>query len=730
MKKIIFPVLLIFLLLTSLHGKAQPVQVRIPTLTSTAGNSVDVPVYVDNSLTGLNVYAYQLKLTYNSSYISYTSVEIAGTMVQGWGSPVVNNTAAGTLILAGAGTAPLTGTGALFYIRFQCAAAGYSALSFSGGTESNFFNEGTPAMTLVNGSLTVNSLPSITVSPNTALLSVGETQQFNVSGGTAPFTWSVTNPAVASISATGLLTATSAGFTQVSVHDNNGITDLTDGNIEIRAMKMTLPTQSAWQGSMVEIPVSVTSLSGLGCVSGNFTVTFNQNILTATGINTVGTMLSGYPNVTINNAISGSVQIAFAGTVPLSGSGILIYLQFQVSSVNTGSSALNFTTALFNETMLAKTINGSFTTINFPVISISPVTWTMVAGEAKQFTASGGTTPYTWSSSDNSVATISNLGLLSALRGGNVKLTAVDFNGATGTSGNITIYDTYVSVFSSGAVLGSVFDLPITMASLPAGKSVYSIQGTISYKTPELVALDIISAGSMSDGWTFVKNVSGNKITFAGAGTTNFGSPGTMLYVRFQLTADLTLGEAAYVNIDNILLNEGDPTAKIQNGSITGSAPATESLTLPQGWSGLSAYLAPVNPDIVNMFAPVQGNLVMLYNSTTKYAPSYGILPAHPWSASSGYFVKMSAPNSLVVSGIQNLNKTLILVAGWNLIPVISSSPVNCQTLLNGVDFEIIQEIAGQKVYWPSKAIQTLTVLQPGKAYLIKMNSAGSITFP
>lgn len=730
MKKIIFPVLLIFLLMLAFSGMTQTIQLRFPALTSTVGNTVDVPVYVDNSVTGLNVFAYQLKMTYNSNYVNYASIEIAGTMVQGWGSPMVNSTTPGTLILAGAGTAPLTGTGVLFYIRFQCNSAGTSSLNFTGGTASNFFNEGTPVMTFVNGSLVVNALPTITVSPNTALLSVGETQQFTVSGGIAPYTWGITNPAAASISTSGILTAIAAGFTQVSATDNNGITDLTNGDIEIRAMKLTLPATSALQGTMVEIPVNVTNLSGLGCVSGNFTVTFNQNILSATGFNTTGTLLSGYPNITINNSLAGTAQIAFAGTIPLSGSGTLINLQFQVSSVNTGTSALNFTSALFNETMPAKTVNGSFSTINLPTITISPNIWTMVAGESKQFAASGGTTPYTWKTSDNLLATVNATGLLTANRGGIVQLTATDNNGVSGTGGNITIYDTYVSVVSSGVVPGSVIDLPITMSGLPLGKSVYSIQGTISYKSPELAALDIITTGTMSDGWTFSKSIVGNKITFAGAGTTNFIGPGTMFYIRFQTTANLTLGEVAFVNIDNILLNEGDPSARIQNGSITGSSPITESLTLPVGWSGISAYLTPSDPDIVNMFAPVQSNLLMLYNSNTTYSPPGGILPANQWSVNSGYFIKMSTPQTLVVSGVQNLNKTLTLSAGWNLIPVISSTTVNCQTLLSGVNFAIIKEAVGVKLYWPANSIQTLTLLQPGKAYMIKMNSAGSITFP
>ncbi len=121
-------ILLFCLVLTGFIVRSQTIQMRIPALTSAVGNSIDVPVYVDNSLTGLNVKSFQLKITYTDSHLSYTSTVIAGTMVSGWGNPTVNSSPAGTLNIAHAGTTPLAGTGILFYIRFQCIASG-TALS-------------------------------------------------------------------------------------------------------------------------------------------------------------------------------------------------------------------------------------------------------------------------------------------------------------------------------------------------------------------------------------------------------------------------------------------------------------------------------------------------------------------------------------------------------------------------------------------------------------------------
>ncbi len=631
MKKLKYS-LLVCLVLTGFMVRSQTIQMRIPALSSTVGNTIDVPVYVDNSLTGLNVLSFQLKITFNSTDLSYTSIETAGTMVSGWGGPTVNSLTPGILYIAHAGTTPLTGTGILFYMRFQCIASGSASVAFNGGTGTNFFNEGSPVMTFVNGSVSISPAPYITVSPNTALLSVGETQQFNVIGGTAPYSWSVTNPSVASINSSGLLTATAAGFTKVGVQDEGGITDETDNDIEIRALKLTLPTTNALQGSMVEIPITTTSLNGLGIISGNITITFNQNILLPVGYNSSGTLLSGYSNIIVNTSVPGSVTLAFAGTTPLTGSGTLLYLQFSVSSVNTGSTSLNFTNAVFNETILAKTVNGSFSTINFSTITVTPNTATLVYPGTQQFTASGGVAPYTWTSSDNTVATISASGLLTVLKSGVIHVIATDNVGSSGSSGNITIYDTWVTIPNVNAQLNTTYDLPVLMSSLPAGQSVYSVQGTISFKSPELTAVDIVTTGTMSEGWTAVKNIAGNQIIFALAGTNSFNSAGVMFKIQFQLNPDLTAGEFAYVNINNIMLNEGIPLPRTANGGITG----TTGIVL-----SLKAYMqGPFNGTDMNTTLNSAGLLPL--------AQPYNIAP---WSYSGSENVA-AIPNGTVVDWV------------------------------------------------------------------------------
>ena len=491
-------------------------------------------------------------------------------MSQSWGTPMANASPTNYLSIAGAGSTPLSGTGILFYMRFQCISTGWSPLYFNGGDANNFFNEGTPAVTLDDGSINIAAVPTINVGPNNGLLTVGDNLQFYVNGGTSPYTWEVTNPAVASINSSGLLTANAHGFTKVVAVDNTGIRDTTNGQIEIRAMQLSIPNTSEWQGGTIDIPINTTSLTGLGVLSGNISFTFNQNILTATAIDTAGSLLNGY-TVSFNNTIAGTVNIAFAETVPMSGSGVLCHVRFDISSINSGNTWLNFSEALFNENLLATVDNGYFTMITYSPISISPNTWSLVAGESKQFIATGGVYPYSWTTTNSTVATVDGAGILTAHQSGVIQIIVTDNVGVSKTSGDITVYDTYVSLPNVYATLGSQYDMPVLISVVPVGQSIYSLQGTISCLSPELSIVGVVTAGTLTNGWAFSTNIVGNSITFAGAGTVPFTTAGAMFKVRFQLTPDLTQGENAWVHIDNIGLNEGLPLPTVTNGSITGT---------------------------------------------------------------------------------------------------------------------------------------------------------------
>jgi hypothetical protein len=130
------------------------------------------------------------------------------------------------------------------------------------------------------------------------------------------------------------------------------------------------------------------------------------------------------------------------------------------------------------------------------------------------------------------------------------------------------------------------------------------------------------------------------------------------------------------------------------------------------------------------MFATIQTDLLMVNNFTNSYSPVYSDPPEQPWDSYSGYFIKLNQPKQFQICGQELSNKTVSLSVGWNLLPVLSDCVYFCEEILFGLDYEFIQASAGLDIYWPSRGIQTLYFFEPGKSYLIKMNSAGSVTFP
>ena len=158
----------------------------------------------------------------------------------------------------------------------------------------------------------------------------------------------------------------------------------------------------------------------------------------------------------------------------------------------------------------------------------------------------------------------------------------------------------------------------------------------------------------------------------------------------------------------------------------------THIIPLPAGWSSLSSYIMPVNNSIEDVFAPVLPDFIIAQTMSGIYYPAGPVNTIGDWRGQSGYKVKMSDAATLPIIGNEETNKIFDLVSGWNLLPVISNTSVNTSTLVSGLgaNLQIIKEIAGSKVYWPAFGIYTLNQLTPGKAYFVRMNAGGTLTFP
>jgi hypothetical protein len=333
-------------------------------------------------------------------------------------------------------------------------------------------------------------------------------------------------------------------------------------------MKLSVRDTSVYQGQFLDLPIQTTDVTGLGITSGQLTITFNQNLWTATDVVVAGTILSAAsPEFA---SASGQVSVSFAGISPISGSGTLIIVRLKATVATYGGSSIGFQNLVFNEDLPGNTVTGYATVQQLATINVSPGGGQqLVKGDSLQFNASGGTAPYTWAVSDSSKATVSPTGVLKVLRGGSVTVTAKDSNGAVGASGTVSLYDFRLTVpsFSQLVVTSAdtVVEFPLVVTANDTG--FYAFQFRVTYSTGYYLKLDsIITNGTLSAGWSVATGYSNGALQIAAATTNPVTSAGTLIKLRFAVPDSTPRPSTTYIYVTNAMFNEGAPIPLVQTG--------------------------------------------------------------------------------------------------------------------------------------------------------------------
>lgn len=160
--------------------------------------------------------------------------------------------------------------------------------------------------------------------------------------------------------------------------------------------------------------------------------------------------------------------------------------------------------------------------------------------------------------------------------------------------------------------------------------------------------------------------------------------------------------------------------------------PPTQYVSLPSGWSSLSTYIDPINKNLSTLFQPVNDKLVILLTGSQMYFPSQNINTIGQFDPRKGYTIKMNGSGTVSFTGNPQSNLTLELPEGWSHLPVLVNCDITVQQLFGSQisNLYMVKEIAGAMVYWPEMNINTLSVMKPGRAYLVRMLAPVSITYP
>lgn len=184
-------------------------------------------------------------------------------------------------------------------------------------------------------------------------------------------------------------------------------------------------------------------------------------------------------------------------------------------------------------------------------------------------------------------------------------------------------------------------------------------------------------------------------------------------------------------NLDNILLV--DEITGINFTFIQEAHPfSNQIISLDAGWSGISSNIQPASASVEQLLSPLGANFIILKNLAEVYWPGGNVNTIVNWDSFDGYVIKVGQDAELIMSGIQITQKSVPLIQGWNLIPVLSTQNVTVSQIFGPVlpALQVVKDAVGTGIFWPGMNINTLQVLRPGKSYWVKMSAPGTVTFP
>ena len=165
------------------------------------GDTVNISVFADSSLTDEGALALTMRLTYDDYYLLPLAVKTDSSILKDAGWSVTPNLSDPDVIsIAAAGTSELTGSGRLFSIDFELVRRGTGNIFFD--KPNTFFNESVDDIPIVYnndyGQIYIAAKPTINVSlAGSGEIVLGDSVQAYVSGQEDHTIWSVTDTSLA-----------------------------------------------------------------------------------------------------------------------------------------------------------------------------------------------------------------------------------------------------------------------------------------------------------------------------------------------------------------------------------------------------------------------------------------------------------------------------------------------------------------------------------------------------
>jgi len=357
-------------------------------------------------------------------------------------------------------------------------------------------------LVLTNTNAPVVAVTGVSVSPTTATVGLGSTQQLNATIAPANatnqnVTWTSSNTAVATVNASGLVSAVSAGTTTITVKTVDGnktaTSAITVAAIPVASVSVSPTTASLYTGNTQQLSATIAPAN-----ASNKTVTWSSSNTAVATVNSSGLVTAvsaGTANITVTTQDGSKTAIAAITVNPNTnftvyfykpstwGTGIKIYYWSAlptgvladaswpgVNMTNAGNGWYSYiftnvtsTNLIFNDgtsqtANLSRNKTGWYmnatwydsnpgTGVAVTSVSLSPATASLSVGATQQLTptvlpSNATNKAVTYSSNNTAVATVNSSGLITAVANGNATITVSTVDGNKTSTCAVTVSTT------------------------------------------------------------------------------------------------------------------------------------------------------------------------------------------------------------------------------------------------------------------------------------------------
>jgi hypothetical protein len=156
-----------------------------------------------------------------------------------------------------------------------------------------------------------------------------------------------------------------------------------------------------------------------------------------------------------------------------------------------------------------------------------------------------------------------------------------------------------------------------------------------------------------------------------------------------------------------------------------GELPNEQQITLNAGWNLISINVVPASYLVEDVFQGISG-LLQVKNTTHSYAPAMAdhFNTLTTLAPGEGYWVNVSSGTTLTIAGpnVDQATVPINLNAGWNLVSYLRDSTLPVSVALTSINANL-QEVR-------HTGSGTVTQMEPGKAYWVKVSQPCILTYP